>query len=208
MRISELSRASGVPIPTIKFYLREGLLPSGQRSAPNQASYGEEHLRRPRLIRVLVEVGGLTLASVRRVLETVDRDDAPLHDILAAAHVGLRREEPAGDGAADAERHEVDAWLDTLGWDLAPDSPPRDELAAALDALRRLGWPVGPEVFARYAVHADALAEAEIAYVAGLEDRQGAIEATVIGTVLFERAFSALRRLAHERHSRLRFGGR
>ena len=207
MRISELSRASGIPIPTIKFYLREGLLPSGRRTAPNQASYGEEHIRRLRLIRVLVEVGGLTLASVRRVLETVDRDDASLHDILAAAHTGLRREEAAGDGVADAVRHEVDAWLDALRWDLAPNSPPRDELAATLGALRRLGWPVGPEIFARYAAHADALAEAEIAYVASLQDRQAAIEATVIGTVLFERAFSALRRLAHERHSRIRFGG-
>lgn len=207
MRISELSRASGVPIPTIKFYLREGLLPSGRRTAPNQASYGEDHLRRLRLIRVLVEVGGLTLASVRRVLETVDGDDASLHEILAAAHTGLRRDEPGGNGAGDAARHEVDAWLDALHWDLAPGSPPRDELAATLGALRRLGWPVGPEIFARYAAHADALAEAEIAYVAGLEDRQAAIEATVIGTVLFERAFSALRRLAHERHSRIRFGG-
>lgn len=207
MRISELSRASGVPIPTIKFYLREGLLRSGRRTAPNQAAYGEEHLRRLRLVRVLVEVGRLTLASVRRVLETVDREDASLHDVLAAAHTGLRREGPAGGRAADPVRQEVDAWLDALEWELAPDSPPREELAATLDALRRLGWPVGPEVFARYAAHADALAEAEIAYVAGLDDRQAAIEATVIGTVLFEHAFSALRRLAHERHSRIRFGG-
>ena len=41
MRISELSAQTGVPVPTIKYYLREGLLPEGERSAPTQAAYGE-----------------------------------------------------------------------------------------------------------------------------------------------------------------------
>ena len=36
MRISELSRHSGVPTTTIKFYIREGLLPAGTRSHRNQ----------------------------------------------------------------------------------------------------------------------------------------------------------------------------
>lgn len=31
MRISELSRRSGVPMATIKYYRREGLLPEGAR---------------------------------------------------------------------------------------------------------------------------------------------------------------------------------
>ena len=33
------------------------------------------------------------------------------------------------------------------------------------------------------------------------------MERVVLGTVLFEAAFSALRRLAQERHSAARFGG-
>lgn len=208
MRISELSRASGVPIPTIKYYLREGLLPAGQRTAANQASYGDEHARRLRLIRVLVEVGGLSLSAVRGVLDALAQRDRPLHDTLATAHVALRREGPEpGAGIADA-RTDVDAWLGTLGWALEAENPARDDLAAALVALRRLGWEVGPEVFARYATHADALAEAEIGYVAGRDDREAAVEATVIGTVVFDRAFSALRRLAHEHQSRRQLGGK
>ena len=31
MRIAELSNRSGVPVPTIKYYLREGLLPFGRQ---------------------------------------------------------------------------------------------------------------------------------------------------------------------------------
>lgn len=206
MRISELSRVSGVPIPTIKYYLREGLLPVGLRTAANQAAYGDEHARRLRLVRVLVEVGGLSLSAVRGVLDALEQTDRPLHDTLATAHVPLRQNPTEPDaGLADA-RADVDAWLDTLGWELGAQNPARDDLAAALLALRHLGWEAGPEVFALYAPHADALAEAEIGYVASRDDRQAAVEATVIGTVVFDRAFSALRRLAHENQSRRQLG--
>src|SRR5439155_716721 len=64
MKMSELSRASGVPIATIKFYLREKLLPAGRATAATQAQYDEKHLARLRLIRALVDVGGLPLAAV------------------------------------------------------------------------------------------------------------------------------------------------
>src|SRR6266540_3706180 len=37
MRISDLGRKSGVPIATIKFYLRERLLPQGKPTGRNQA---------------------------------------------------------------------------------------------------------------------------------------------------------------------------
>ena len=56
MRIGELSKAAGVPVPTIKYYLREGLLAPGELTSPNQASYGEAHIRRLRLIRALVDL--------------------------------------------------------------------------------------------------------------------------------------------------------
>ncbi|TDJ33347.1 MAG: MerR family transcriptional regulator [Gammaproteobacteria bacterium] len=36
----------GVPTTTIKFYIHENLLPAGTRSHRNQATYGEDHLRR------------------------------------------------------------------------------------------------------------------------------------------------------------------
>ncbi|MFD7659160.1 MerR family transcriptional regulator, partial [Actinosynnema sp. NPDC059797] len=77
MRIGELSRRSGVSVPTIKFYLREGLLAPGSGTARNQASYGEAHERRLRLVRALVEVGGLSLTAVREVLAASDGDLVP-----------------------------------------------------------------------------------------------------------------------------------
>jgi DNA-binding transcriptional MerR regulator len=206
MRISDLSRESGVPIPTVKFYLREGLLPAGERTARNQAAYGAAHLRRLRLIRVLVDVGGLSLQAVRRVLAALERENAPLHEILAEAHAALPHDTQRTDPVLAPARVETDAWLVELGWKLGDGNPARDDLAAALVALRGLGWSVGPGVFERYASHAMELAEAEIAYVAAAPRPETAIEATVIGTVVFERALVALRRLAQEHHSRAKFG--
>ncbi|MDQ3689989.1 MAG: MerR family transcriptional regulator [Chloroflexota bacterium] len=207
MRISDLSRQSGIPIATIKFYLRERVLPPGTRTAPNQATYGEAHLRRLRLIRVLVETGGLSLAAVRRVVDALGDDGLPLHDVLGIAHRALEKPVPSGDTGLDAVRREVDVWIETRGWQVAPHAPARDALAATLVALRGLGWQVGPRVFDRYAGHMDEIAANELAYVAGMESREAAVEATVIGTVVFERAMVALRRLAQEHHSKAREPG-
>ncbi|MYU47619.1 MerR family transcriptional regulator, partial [Streptomyces sp. SID7803] len=51
MRLSELSERSGIATATIKYYLREGLLPPGERLSATQAEYDESHLRRLRLVR-------------------------------------------------------------------------------------------------------------------------------------------------------------
>lgn len=204
MRISELSRQSGVPIPTIKFYLREGVLSAGRRTGPNQATYGEAHVRRLRLIRVLVDVGGLSLSAVRRVVDALGDDARPLHDVLGVAHRALEKPVQGGDPGLDAVRREVAAWIEARGWQVTADAPARDALASTLVALRGLGWQVGPRVFDRYAGHMDEIARNELAYVAGMESREAAVEATIIGTVVFERAMVALRRLAQEHHSRQR----
>lgn len=204
MRISELSRASGVPIATIKFYLREGLLPGGARTAPNQALYDDVHLRRLRLIRVLVEVGGLSLVAVRRVLEALGDQHLPLHDLLGAAHLALESGPVTVDAETAAARVEVAAWLAERGWEVSTEAPAMATLAGTLVALRRLGWDVGPEAFERYAAHADRIAADEIAFVGDTPSREAALETTVIGTVVFERALVSLRRLAQEHHSRSR----
>ena len=127
MRISELSERSGIPIPTIKLYLREGLLFRGKRTARNQAEYSDEHIRRLHLIRALTEVGGLSLTAVRNVLEAIDDDRVPLIDMLGVAHFALGptpdRDKPSADlikALAD-----VDGFLADLGWTVDPDAPGR-----------------------------------------------------------------------------------
>ena len=41
VQMAELSRITGVSVPTIKYYLREGLLALGEAIRANQALYGQ-----------------------------------------------------------------------------------------------------------------------------------------------------------------------
>jgi len=82
MKISELSERSGVPLPTIKFYIREGLLPKGTSTTKNQADYGPDHLARLTLIRALKDDAGLGIEAIARALRAAD--DAKDEFVVAA----------------------------------------------------------------------------------------------------------------------------
>jgi DNA-binding transcriptional MerR regulator len=69
MRMGELAEASGVPVPTIKHYLREGLLPEPVKTSRNMAYYPPEFVDRIRLIKRLQEKRFMPLKAIRAVLE-------------------------------------------------------------------------------------------------------------------------------------------
>ena len=207
MRVAELSARSGRSIPTIKYYVREGLLPPGRRTAGNQADYDDEHLHRLRLVTTLVEVGRLPIATVRSVLTAIDDDSLSMHEVLGVAHRALAVHGAAGvlSVPIDESQGDVDRFLEELGWRVEADAPAKIVLAGALASLRALGWRVGAEVFDRYAALADELAEWELARTPGGGPRSRTVEAVVVGTVVFEVALLALRRLAEEHHSAAKF---
>jgi DNA-binding transcriptional MerR regulator len=207
VKIAELSRSSGVSIATIKYYLREGLLPPGQTTAPNQADYSAAHLHRLTLIRTLVDVGRLSISSAAAVIAAIDEKRLSLHDTLGVAHdaLPLMPPEKAPDGDIELALTDVHEYIARLGWTGSETSPARYALAQALASLRRLGRDCGPEVFDLYARHANQIAKREIASLPSGEDRDRTVEAAVVGTVVFEAALTALRRLAEAHHSAIRF---
>ncbi len=85
MRISELSAQTGVPVATIKFYLRESLLHEGVRTAATQAQYDESHVARLRLVRALLGPGGLSIAATHRVIRTIEEPPESVHELLGVA---------------------------------------------------------------------------------------------------------------------------
>jgi DNA-binding transcriptional MerR regulator len=208
VHLSELSRKTGLPIPTIKFYLREELLEQGLVSESGRAEYGDSHVRRLRLIRALAQVGDLPLSMIAGVLDAIDDDAVSVHEALGVAHYALARRAARNDGSPElaAARAEVDAFLDELGWTVKPEAPDRDELASALVTLRCLGWRVDAGVFTRYAKAADRLAAWELGRSPRGIERDRAVENAVVGTVVFEAVLTAFRRLAEEHHSAARFG--
>lgn len=199
MRISELSEHTGTSVSTIKYYLREGLLFPGEQTAPNQARYGHEHVRRLGLIRILRDIGGLGIEAIHKVVVALDDSERSFHELLGAAHRALALR-AVGDPKPDAVRS-IDALLEDLGWQVSADAPGRAELARVLTSLRDLGRDVDAEVFRRHAQTLDALAAFEVDSVGRAASRTQAVEELVVGAVVFERAMVALRQLAHEHHS-------
>jgi DNA-binding transcriptional MerR regulator len=69
LRIGELAEASGVPVPTIKHYLREGLLPEPVKTSRNMAYYPPQFVERIRLIKQLQEERFMPLRAIKSVLD-------------------------------------------------------------------------------------------------------------------------------------------
>ncbi|OUD80817.1 MerR family regulatory protein [Clavibacter michiganensis subsp. michiganensis] len=90
MRITELAETTGVPPATVKYYVREGLLPAGTRVRDNRTDYDDEHARRIRLIRALIDVGRLPVARAREVLAVLDDDDRRVQDVFASRRTPSR----------------------------------------------------------------------------------------------------------------------
>ncbi|WP_199553405.1 MerR family transcriptional regulator [Sandaracinobacteroides hominis] len=61
----DLEKAAGVSRETIRFYIREGLLPEPERTHRNSATYTEEHLARLLTIRRLKDERFLPLSVIR-----------------------------------------------------------------------------------------------------------------------------------------------
>ncbi|MFI2781756.1 MerR family transcriptional regulator [Streptomyces sp. ALB3] len=190
-------------MPTIKYYVREGLLPAGRLTSPNQAHYDEGHERRLRLIRALLDVGGLSLSAIAEVLVAVDDPGQPLHDVLgvAAGRIIPPRPEPSEGESAEPGRtwagEEVAALLARRGWLVDADSPAGRSLEEVLTALRRAGHGGFVELLDVYADAAERVAGADLDYVRGRVAREDLVESVVVGTVLGEAMLGALRRLAH-----------
>ncbi|GAA0362049.1 MerR family transcriptional regulator [Actinoallomurus spadix] len=207
MKISELSDRSGLPVQTIKYYIREGLLPKGTATAATRAEYDGRHLHRLRLIRALREVGGLPVASVQRIVAAVDDDTVALHRLLGEAQyaLGPRAEPRPEDPDWRAARQDVDAVVAELGWRVVPDAPARDLLAQAFVALRRLGLPIVLRDLRPYIEAAGLVADHEVGGLSADDDRETAVQTAIATNVLYERVLLALRRMAQENASARRF---
>ncbi|ATY94839.1 MerR family transcriptional regulator [Streptomyces cavourensis] len=199
MRIGELSRRSGVPVPTIKYYVRERLLPAGELTSPNQAEYGPGHERRLRLIRVLLEVGGLSLATIGEVLKATDDPAQPVLEVLGAAAKGVTPLEEGESGPElEQAREDVAELLRRRDWQVSEGATAAESLAGVISALRRVGHGGLVDLIEEYADAAESVARVDIGYVQRRVAREDLVESVVVGTVLGEAMFGALRRLAHE----------
>ena len=199
MKMSQLCETSGVSVPSIKFYLREGLLPAGERTSATQAEYGPEHVERLRLIRALIDIGGLSVATAQRVLEAIDSPDLPLSYVFGVAQyaisdTSLYADVPEG----SAGTTQVNDLIESTGWLVSDENPGRRGAARVLDTYADLGQSHIGEHLAAYAEAAELIARADLAAVAHQTDVADMAETVVVGTVLGDALNASLRRMAQE----------
>lgn len=211
MRLAELSERSGVSTATIKYYLREGLLPPGERLTATKAEYREEHLRRLRLVRALIQVGRMPVATAREVLKAAEDESLSQHLRLGAAIWALPHDPGPDTGAPETARAEeqADALLERLGWrcdhEAGEPSPAYRMLVEAIASLARLGYPHDTDHLLPYARLVSELAVHELDVVETYDTPTEQIEASVALTVLYEPVLLSLRRLAEAEESSRRF---
>ncbi|QIG38856.1 MerR family transcriptional regulator [Microbacterium sp. 4R-513] len=200
MRISELSARTGVPVATIKYYLREGLLPGGERTAPTQSTYEDRHVRRLQVIRALI-ASGVSIAEVRKVLDALDDPPASPHDLLGAAHAAVT---PTAEG--DIDTTAAESLVERLGWQpgLCDDSLVAG-IARALNTISQADFEIPDAVMSAYLESSRRIAQAEIANVP-TDSPEAAVRYVVLGSVLIEPLLLALRRVAEQVASAERFG--
>ncbi|MGQ5701239.1 MerR family transcriptional regulator [Sandaracinobacteroides sp. A072] len=107
----DLEKASGISRETIRFYIREGLLPEPERTHRNSATYTEEHLSRLFAIRRLKDERFLPLSVIRALFEG-DQPDWLEQQMMPEIDHLLR-------ARLDAEEEPVDAvgFVQSLGGD-------------------------------------------------------------------------------------------
>lgn len=86
--IGEASRASGIKVPTIRYYEEIGLLPSLPRTDGNRRLYDPSDLRRLRFIRHARELG-FEIGPIRELLALSSQPDRSCDDADRIAKVHL-----------------------------------------------------------------------------------------------------------------------
>lgn len=194
MLISSLADLSGTPTATIKYYVREGLLPAGIREGGNRTSYDESHLHRLRLIRALLEVGKLSTGAVSAVLEALDDPGRPIAETFETAQNALSREAVPDVAEPSTESFErADGVIERAGWAHCGDNVGRRIVAQTIDGFAKAGHPLTDEYLDQYAAAAATVASADLDAVAAVADRA---ELMVVGTVLGDSLSLGLRRIA------------
>ena len=127
VRIGELAELAGVPVATVRHYLREGLLPEGIKSAPNMAYYPPELADRIRRIKRLQEERYLPLRVIRELIdpggrrtsaaELRERTGIPKRALDRLGTLGVLSGDDGGYSPADVRIVEAIAAFRDAGWD-------------------------------------------------------------------------------------------
>ena len=203
MQLHELSQRSGVTPASIKYYLREGLLPPGEAVHATRAEYSASHLERLELIQALRRIVGLNIGQIRGLVKMAD-DGVPRLDLLAAVQRVVldlgNYTTVIGGEAAEATA----AVVRLRGW---PDSPSdaRNALTAHLELMAGLKIPVSATVLEAYSKAMDDVAGLDIAATTAPESTDRLILTAAVGMHMHSQLLLKLLALAQASHAIRRY---
>jgi DNA-binding transcriptional MerR regulator len=190
--MSGLAARTEVGVPTIKYYLREGVLMPGRAMSATRAEYGEAHVRRIAVIKALSGLG-LSMVQIKSVVGLIDEPGVSLFSVLGAATGALPSpaESTVGQDCSRAR-----AALEILGCALPEGRPVVAQLEQALADAEAAGVAMSEDRLRAYAPHIRAIAAYDIDQMP-MTPSDAAVEYAVLGTVLYEPILAALRQAAH-----------
>ena len=203
MQLKELSDRTGVSPASIKFYLREGLLPQGRSVHATRAEYSEHHVSRLELIQALRRVVGLNVAQIGSLLRMAD-DGVPRLELLAAVQRTVLGLDDVGTEHGDLRTPAGDAVLRFRNWPDVP-SDARNSLNAHLALMESLGVPVTDDLLNAYSQAVDSIAAVNISATTAPEDVNQLIMTAAVGMHLHGQLVLKLLALAHASHAIRRY---
>ena len=154
LTIGELSRRTGVPVKTLRFWSDEGLLPPATRTSGGYRLYAEDATIRLDLVRTLREAG-LGLEAIKKVLRNdlsladalrlqlaaVEAHASSLQRVAAALRAALRTGDPNESDVRrlcavtqltnEERKHVIERYYQRIAEGIPLDSPWRQKLAEA-----------------------------------------------------------------------------
>jgi DNA-binding transcriptional MerR regulator len=203
MQLKELSERAGVSAASIKYYLREGLLPAGEIVHATRAQYGDQHLSRLRLIQALRKVVGLNIEQIRKLLRLAD-GGAPRLELLAAVQRTVLGLDSVSTERGDIRTEAGDAVVRLRNWPDVP-SDARNALNAQLSQMESLGIPVPLELLDAYSKAVDGIGGLDISATTAPDDVNQLILTAAVGMHLHSRLVLKLLALAQASHTIRRY---
>jgi DNA-binding transcriptional MerR regulator len=203
VQLKELSGRTGVSAASIKYYLREGLLPVGETVNPTRAEYLPRHVERLELIQALRRIVGLNIEQIRGLLTMAD-DGVPRLALLAAVQRVVLDLDPSATSSGEVRTRAGDAVVRLRNW---PDYPSdaRNALNAHLELMESLNIPVSRELLDTYSKAMDDVAGLDIAVTTAPDSVDQLILTAAVGMHMHSQLLLKLLAFAQASHAIRRY---
>ncbi|WP_314213924.1 MerR family transcriptional regulator [Pseudarthrobacter equi] len=197
MQLKELSEVTGTSAASIKYYLREGLLPPGESVHATRASYTADHVKRLELIRSLRQIVGLNIEQIRSIVKMAD-DGVPHLALLAHVQRVVLKLGP--DGGEVVRTAAADAVVRMRSWPDVP-SDARDALDRHIALMEELGIGSTLDLLDQYSSAVDSIAGLDLAATTAGQDTDSVILTAAVGMHLHSQLMLKLLALAQASHA-------